>query len=415
MSKYFKVQMTEILDLLGKNIDISETQHEAAIKRYEAVGDWLSKDDSKPYQYRLRIIPQGSLMLGTAVRPIDENDDIDVDLVCNLKCKPSFWTRKYLKEAVGDRLKLNNTYQKMLKDEDGGRRCWTLVYADESNFHIDILPSLADDNLNELLDEEFSSASELNVDKLAVRITDKEHELYQSETDSNHWLKSNPFGYAKWFFQRAIALDNRNISLSKSIDPLRPYEEEKWPLQRIVQLLKRHRDIMFSSGEYNSDNKPISMIITTLAARAYNGSNNVYDAFQYVVGEMRNKIEIKHNPKTDEIEKWISNPVNQEENFADKWVEEPQKEEYLYAWLDRLEEEIKTLNSFESKGLHVLNETLANQYGRKVVQKTFADYGNKKRGLRELGKGKMQVGIGILGVTGKPLVNHNFKGNCLYE
>ncbi|MCY4161302.1 MAG: nucleotidyltransferase [Flavobacteriaceae bacterium] len=413
MSKDYKVQITEILDLLGENIDISRSQHKAAIKRYEAVGDWLSKDDFKLYQYRLSIIPQGSLMLGTAVRPIDENDGIDVDLVCNLKWKPSFWTQKHLKEAVGDRLKLNNTYQKMLKDEDGGRRCWTLVYADESNFHMDILPSLADDNLSELLDEEFSSASGLNVDKLAVRITDKEHELYQSETDSNRWLKSNPFGYAKWFFQRAISLDNRKISLSKSIDPLRPYEEEKWPLQRIVQLLKRHRDIMFSSREYNSDNKPISMIITTLAARAYNGSNNVYDAFQYVVGEMRNKIEIKHNPKTGEIEKWISNPVNQEENFADKWVEEPQKEEYFYAWLNRLREDIKALNSFGDKGLHVLYKTLAKQYGHEVVQKTIDEYGGRYKNLRESGKGKIVAGM--LSNAGKPIPNHNFEGNSLYE
>ncbi|MCY4160577.1 MAG: nucleotidyltransferase [Flavobacteriaceae bacterium] len=415
MSKDFKVQMTEILDLLGENIDISRSQHEAAIKRYEAVGDWLSKDDSPLYRFSPRIIPQGSFNLGTITRPINDNDEIDVDFVCKLERKPSNWTQKHLKEAVGDRLKQCKKYQKMLKDQDGGRRCWTLVYAEESNFHMDILPSLADNNLNELLDEEFSSASELNVDKLAVRITDKEHELYQSETDSNHWLKSNPFGYAKWFFQRAISLDNRKIYLKKTIDPLRRYEENKLPLQRIVQLLKRHRDIMFSSGEYNSDNKPISMIITTLAASAYNGSDNIYDTFQYVVGEMRYRIEIKRNHKTGKDEKWISNPVNQEENFADKWLEVREKEEHFYAWLDRLEEDANTLKSFKGKGFHVLNKTLAKQYGREVVQKTFAEYGDEKRGLRELGKGKMQVGTGILGVTGKPILNHNFEGNCQYE
>lgn len=42
-------------------------------------------------------------------------------------------------------------------------------------------------------------------------------------------------------------------------------------LQRIVQILKRHRDIMFNGDE----DKPISIIITTLASRAYRGETNL--------------------------------------------------------------------------------------------------------------------------------------------
>ena len=34
-------------------------------------------------------------------------------------------------------------------------------------------------------------------------------------------------------------------------------------------------------------------------------------------------------------EAWIPNPVNPEENFADKWAEEPQKQENFHAWLEQ--------------------------------------------------------------------------------
>jgi hypothetical protein len=46
----------------------------------------------------------------------------------------------------------------------------------------------------------------------------------------------------------------------------------KTPLQRAVQLLKRHRDVYFA-GDY--ENRPISIIITTLAAHAYKNQENV--------------------------------------------------------------------------------------------------------------------------------------------
>ena len=47
-----------------------------------------------------------------------------------------------------------------------------------------------------------------------------------------------------------------------------PTYELKTPLQRAIQLLKRHRDVMFAD---NPEVAPISMILTNLSGRAYNG------------------------------------------------------------------------------------------------------------------------------------------------
>ncbi|WP_299606253.1 nucleotidyltransferase [uncultured Aquimarina sp.] len=410
MTELYKNEVAEILETLGENLDISESQYKEAVKSYQAVGEWLSCENSSLYPYKPNILPQGSFMLGTMTKPINDEDDIDIDLVCKIQNKPSHWTQKHLKEAIGDRLKEHSRYEKMLKEKGGGRRCWTIIYAEDSNFHMDILPSLADENLNIILNEKFFSTQNLDADKLAIRITDKEHIFYSIMTDRLFWIKSNPFGYAKWFFQKAIVSEKRIFSLRESIDPVRPYQKKKLPLQRVVQLLKRHRDIMFSSDDYNSENKPISIIITTLASRAYDKSENIVDAYINVINRMRGLIETKLNEKTGKYEKWISNPVNEEENFADKWVEEPQKEEYFYGWLDKLEKDIQSIRYGAGKGLQILNESLSKQYGNKAVQKTFAIYGEKNRLLRETGERKMAVGTGILGSTGKTVPNHNFEG-----
>ena len=64
---------------------------------------------------------------------------------------------------------------------DESSRCWTLNYIDESNFHIDILPSVP---YNDVDDEN-------------IAITDKNKDSYYIK--SADWEISNPKGYAEWF------------------------------------------------------------------------------------------------------------------------------------------------------------------------------------------------------------------------
>ena len=55
-----------------------------------------------------------------------------------------------------------------------GRRCWTLLYSDQANYHMDILPSLVSKDYSILLDRAFSSTDLYDkYESLAIRITDK--------------------------------------------------------------------------------------------------------------------------------------------------------------------------------------------------------------------------------------------------
>lgn len=421
MEQLYKTEISEYLEELGKELDITQKEHEGIVESYQAVGNWLSKDDSSLTPYNPKILPQGSFMLGTIVKPINPADDIDIDLVCKLEKKPIAWTQRDLKIKVGERLKSNSTYDRMLwehKDgenyDEGGRRCWTLKYADVSGYHMDILPSFSSESLTYLMEKTFSINSELSehdLQALAIRITDTEKENYSTDNNIENWHKSNPFGYAQWFLQKALISKRKMFSLNESIDPVREYEKEKLPLQRVVQLLKRHRDIMFSSDEFECENRPISVIITTLATLAYDKSENLIDAYSGIVTRMRNFIENRFNPVTGQYEKWVANPINRVENFADKWTDVRQKEEYFYLWLDKLEEDLEKINNSKGKGLQYLNESLSKMYGKEVTNKVFVNNGRKKVDLRQQGQLKMAGVTGMLGEVGRKVQKHNFEGD----
>lgn len=402
LTKEQKEQFSDILEELGQTLDISETQYEAAVKSYEAVGNWLSKEDSTLARYLPEILPQGSFMLGTMVKPINDKDDLDIDLVCQLKGKNPEWTQEDLKNKVGDRLKDNDTYKKMLDEE--GRRCWTLIYSDAANYHMDILPSIVDTGYRMILEKAFSDTELKDIDKLGIRITDNQTDNYQWETNHLEWMKSNPFGYARWFFQQATLEFTKAFSLNESIAPVPKFNKKKLPLQRVVQILKRHRDMMFNGVKH----KPISIIITTLAAKGYNKETDIITALMNVVNNMRRNIEERWSVEYGKVIKWISNPVNDEENFADRWQQNPQRETDFYKWLDVLEKDLNNILDQRGKGLQFINESMAKPLGKDAVTKAFSSYGEKYLKQRESGTMKMAAGTGMLGDIGRTSVpQHN--------
>ena len=400
-----KNSFDEIFETLGETLDITETQYDAAVSSYRAVGDWLAKPESSLAPYNPLIHPQGSFMLGTMIKPICDEDDLDIDLVCELTGKKQEWTQYDLKQVVGNRLKYHDTYENMLEKE--GRRCWTLKYSESANYHMDILPCIVSSGYNTLLTKTFSSvAIEKDYDLLAIRITDKKSPNYYTDIIAENWLKSNPFGYAKWFFNKATSSHEKRLFFANSVNPVPKYQKEKLPLQRAIQILKRHRDIMFNGNE----DKPISIIITTLAALAYKNEDSLIGTLINVVNGMENHIETRYDYKVSRNVKWISNPVNSEENFADKWVEHPQREVNFYKWISQIRTDINIIA--QQRGIQNISNAMKKAFGESAVSKVFSTLGERNYNLSQSGNMKMNTGTGILGSKGViPVQSHNFHGN----
>lgn len=357
-----KRELCKLFQILTEELDITETQFNNLVRSYGAVGEYLEKDPIFA-PYHPVVSPQGSLRLGTIIQPINPDDDLDVDLVYRLLGKSPNWTQKDIKDLVGFRLQNHGIYSSML-DKEEGRRCWTLLYREKSDnpkerYHMDILPSVADVNY----DKSYSNFISANysydgVQRIAIRITDKKDFRFCMSTDISEWLKSNPDGYAIWFANRCK--QGAGMILVRDIIPIGHYNAKKTVLQQVVQILKRHRDYMF---RYDRDNKPISIIITTLAAMAYQGETNILDALIRVVNDM--ELYIKKDVQGNYV---ISNPVNSEENFADKWPSHPRRKENFFRWLNQLKKDLDLI--MNSKGIS-LQESMKKTLGDVVVQKVF--------------------------------------------
>ena len=396
-----KEEFSSIFDDMGKSLDISQSQYETITKSYQAVGNWLS-EGALINALKPEIRPQGSFMLGTAIKPINENDDIDIDLVCELHNKPVSWTQHDLKQAIGKRIKENALYSQMLEKQNGGRRCWTLLYRQNAEakeqYHLDILPCIVSSNYHIILENAFSNNA-TDYESMAIRITDNESDDYQTSTDVDTWLKSNPLGYAQWFFQKSTQNQTKLFSIQDSIQPVPKFQNSKYPLQRIVQILKRHRDIMFNGDEH----KPISIIITTLAAKAYKGESDILEGLYNIVHSMKGYIENRNGVY------WVANPVNAKENFADKWEEEPKKKANFLNWILKVQSDIDSIVS--SKGTFSIQNSLEKPFGKELITETFSTRAKRMKELRDNNKLKMSS-VGVLGSSiGQTVKPHTFYGD----
>lgn len=362
-------QVSQILHDLAETLDVPPSKYEEAKAHYQAVGDWLGEEDSELALFNPQIYPQGSFALGTAVRPLGE-DEYDVDAVCLLDLSTAQVTQQQLKDMVGRRLKDSRSrYKNKIEPVAGGRRCWTIQYADESKFHLDVLPCVLDDS-RWFVGMGLPPA----IVEHSIRLTDRMTPEYATgwPMRGNDPTRGNPKGYAMWFRDRmkvrlAAAKAAFAMEIRASVEEIEDYQV-RTPLQRAVQLLKRHRDVRYNGD----DDKPISIIITTLAAQAYDNEIDLYEALTNIVPGMRRHIEQRSGVW------WIANPVNPLENFADKWQEHPRKAKLFFEWLDVLDEEYQRMVT--DAGFEKVGAAIAESYGQHDAKAAMTMYASRQVG-----------------------------------
>lgn len=364
---------SRFLEQVASEIDIPPGKYQDAVDRYKSVGAWLEDGEYPECSGELSIYPQGSFRLGTVVRPMRDGLEAsyDIDLVCEMPLQKERTNPQSVKSMVGDRLREHGTYRKLLEAE--GRRCWTLEYAEQDGvgFHLDILPAVPDPH--GLLDT-------------SIAITNKRGSAYS-------WSASNPKGYGLWFdgknaaafaqavFEQKQAIQRRAPYIYASIDSV-PDQLVRTPLQRAIQLMKRHRDLRFNHHD-GLEYTPISIIITTLSAHLYGNETDIYSALSGIVGRLHAHAALVEGKAIDRslasmgliqrtsAGKWyIGNPVNPEENFADRWHEDNHaRARAFFSWVGALQEDL--VNILSETDPRLLKEHLSDALGAAVVSKNF--------------------------------------------
>lgn len=322
--KDIKNYVSHLFDLLAVELGASDNVNEKAMLRYESVRSWLCRDASTLAEYSPAIYLQGSFELGTVTKPVEREDDYDIDIVCELPFSTSNITQKQLKSMLGHEIKAYVQANNLQSPTKEGRRCWTLHYADSAQFHIDILPAIS--SAHSTYDAQIIFGN-------IIHITDNTSDSYNRLCP--YWFTSNPRGYVSWFNQQSNTSSNGLLKLKEITSSKRANFKTKNTLQKVIQILKRHRDVMFSE---DLENKPISMIITTLAAHAYDGEEDIFDALKSIIHKMTSYIQFNNNGVL------IRNPVNPSENFADKWTRDPRKKQMFDSWFEQLKIDILSIS-----------------------------------------------------------------------
>lgn len=297
-------EASTLLEQALAGLDIPDEVADQAVLAHDLIAAWLGAEESPLVTHSPSLYPQGSFRLGTPVRPLRE-EEFDIDLVCQLHIEKHRVSQKELKSMVGDRLRAD---QDIAARMDERRRCWTLSY--EPHFHLDVLPCIPSGEEN----------------SPGVLLTDLE---------LTRWQASHPIGYAEWFADRMRIQLNESraayaLSRGVTIDAV-PDWRIRTPLQRAVQMLKRHRDLYFREED---DARPVSIIITTLAAHAYTPQSDLLSAISRITEGMPSFIEKR------EGRYWVANPAHPNENFADKWNEDPRRRDAFLSWLDAVHRDL---------------------------------------------------------------------------
>lgn len=296
-------------------ISISPSLYETINARYASLEDILNGADD-PILKSVHIFPQGSIRLKTAIKPLQgttgDLGTVDADAVVWLE-NASTTTADSVLQAIQQRFQDG---KRVTADIEELRRGIRIKYADENpSFHIDVTPAR---NLR---------GSTAECGKGALEVPDRKQ----------GWKASSPIEYSDWLNNISekklpvMAMDSfREITevLSKaSVENMPEYSEYVDPniLRALIKLIKRNRDVWAKKNPTRKDFRPISAVLTTLAGLAYEKlANNPTHIVIHSPFEVMQAI-IKTMPDfiKGSAGRWeVLNPVNSNENFAEKWNRE---------------------------------------------------------------------------------------------
>lgn len=345
-------QMDNLLNEMAKEVQLDETRYKRMIVSYEAIKKWVESDEVffKPFKYE--VYPHGSVRIFTTVKPIGK-DEFDLDIVIHFKDNAILHSPMKIYTELKRRLNEHETYKEILEAKS---RVIRLNYS--GDFHMDLMSGIQDNPY----------------DENKIRVPDRE---------LGNWVSSNPRGYADWFMAKANLAESSLLEKALKAEKIQADDfNNKKPLQRAVQLIKRYRDIYF---EEDDSYKTRSIILTTIAGQLYSGEESIFETIDNLITKIRAEFRFPERLK-------ILNPVNPEEDFTDKWDNEPEYYEAFKKFVAHLYTEWQKLK--EENGVIEESKIFKGLFGDKLVE------GVQLRESKVIGEIRKNGDLGVIRNTG---------------
>ncbi len=179
---------------LKEVVNLNQTRIDVADGSSETITTFLKNNEVFKDKF-ISTTPQGSYRQRTIIKPVNPEQDFDVDLLFELTPVQEWKAEDYLQRLAAEFQKTDRYKEKV--DTRGKTRCVTIDY--ESDFHIDIVPCIERDG--------------------GLVIMNKKTKEYE-KTDGD--------GYAQWFEgQNKITKKNYLIKVVRLIKYVRDYHKEQ--------------------------------------------------------------------------------------------------------------------------------------------------------------------------------------------
>lgn len=186
---------------------------------------------------------------------------------------------------------------------------------------------------------------------------------------SEFWDVSKPKEYYLWFikhsnFEYVKKLHAKQLQMNVEIIP--DYKI-KTHLQRVVQICKRHAEVMF---EDNIEFKPSSIIITTLCAKAYSKIQTPELYFENLLKEiakgLMNELDFLDGKYC------VLNPVYPAENLSQKWDDDNYYQQFA-KWVNQLKFDLNTEKGIAKRAeeFNLLKRSLFRNNTSSALQKSL--------------------------------------------
>jgi hypothetical protein len=375
---------------VARRIQLTKTKHEAAVRNFNALCQYVDREGSPLHDLVLECYPSGSFATGTAISSRVVTSQHDVDVVMELKIDPTTPPKMVLEvlfEAING--EPGSRYHGKVRQNS---RCVTVEYEDGTT--VDLMPIA-------------------RIGGEPARAGNLFH--YKSESSEAQHKPVNPWGFAE-HFKNSVTFDPVFYDLFKGrrllvegefvtkaeTQPMPDHAplEEKSPRVVALQLLKRARDVAFRKPERRSMRKPPSVVMGAIALDAGPVKSSLIDEVIAVAAHIRTRLMECNGPRGTVQ---VFNPAYPPDEFTDRWPETADAQQLFDADLRRLIVELYRLRN-ENLSLEEKRDLLKRLFGETAA--AYAIESNLDVRRKEMEAGRFHVGAKgkALGAVAAPAI-----------
>lgn len=308
VKKMVRSPLSEPVDLLladvAIRVQLSNTDYNEAVQRYNTIADWLDRPDSLLEGRVNRLYAQGSMAIGATIASKLRTDEFDIDIIAELAL-PLGTAPQHVLDLLYEsiRSKRDSRYYSMTERRT---RCVTVHYTDD--MHLDVTPAI-------LLPLHEPRTSHIF------------HSKPEDHAEPDSTLVANPYGFAEWY-KATTPLDHDFVALFEKRAGdwerlVKAAEAENVPAQQppyrkskatiTLQLIKRWRNVRYDG---RAGRRPPSIVLAKLIADAANHTDTLSEELHLQAAHLLKRFSEWHQAG---LCIRVVNPRCGEDVFTDRW------------------------------------------------------------------------------------------------